>query len=491
MMQDSTNSTEQESVSETPDLTSASDSTSAADANVMGSLTQKITQIMTAPDTVNSGATANTSFIAFCSPGVAIAEADLMFADMTTKPEINANSAFSQVVNNIPNSQGFWGLTGKKVWDIYGDALTEITLPQTTLTPAQQAMLTKAQNFLVQTVTKTDPFTGATTTVTQDSLPYASYKACQTAYLSALTNYNGLQIQANAPGASDTIVQQWARNGAGLKSVVATAYGNWVSNGYKDYVEEAIGIISNLAGQGPQAMYQTMKTNFNMDRLTDTLGQQFYPTYVYPPDPLQAALDGSWLNYEFNLADVQTFQSNSQTNSGGSASASWGLWSASASAEYGEGSSSYSCDTKGLSVTTQLLQVPLTRAWMQPEIFWSRGWKWSPEAGLGPVSDGANPPQGLMPLYPTSMILAKNLQINLDMTNQSNSSQWSSISTSASFGWGPFSISGNYSHSQSSAQSSYTKTDSGISVPGSQIIAFVCEVIPQSPNPDPSLNWGS
>lgn len=464
---------------------------SAANANVMGSLTQKITQIMTAPDTVNSGATANQSFIAFCSPGVAIAEADLQFADMTTKAEINANGAFSQVVNNIPNSSGFWGLTDKKVWDIYQDAITNVTLPVTTLTEQQQAMLTKAQGFLTQTVTKTDPFTNQQTTVTQDSQPYAAYKQLQTAYITALTTYNGMQIQANAPGASDTVVQQWARNAAAWKSQVTTAYGAWVADGYKDYVEEAIGIISNLAGQGPEALYQSMKANFNADRLTDTLGQQFYPTYVYPSDPLQPALASSWLNYEFNLQDIQTFQSQSQTNSGGSAGASWGLWSASASAQYGSGQSNYECDTSDLGVAVQLLQIPLTRAWMRPEIFWSHGWKWAPSAGFGPVSDGASPPQGLMPLFPTAVILAQNLNINLDMTNQKNSSSWSSISTSASFGWGPFSISGNYSHSESQAQSHYTHSNSGISVPGPQIIAYVCEVIPQSPNPDSSLPWPS
>jgi hypothetical protein len=462
---------------------------SAANANVMGSLTQKITQIMTAPDTVNSGAAANTSFLAFCAPGVPIAEADLSFGDMTTKPQINANGAFSLLVNNIPNSKGFWGLTGKKVWDIYQDAITNITLPNVTLTAAQQSALSKAQGFLVQQVTKTDPFTGNQTTTIQDSVPYAAYKQYQAAYNAALTNYNGLQIIANAPGASDTVVQQWARNGASLKAAVITAYGSWTANGYKDYVEEALGIISNLAGQGPQALYQSMKANFNADALTDTLGQQFYPTYVYPSNPLQAALSSSWLAYQFNLQDTQTFQSNSQTNTGGSAGASWGLWSASASAEYGSGQSSYECDTTGLTVGVDLLQVPLTRAWLRPEIFWSRGWRWAPSAGFGPVSDGARPPQGLMPLYPTAVILAKNLQISLDMTNQTNSSQWSSISTKASFGWGPFSISGNYSHSQSSSKSGFTKTNSGISVPGPQIIALVCEVIPQSPNPDPSLNW--
>ena len=464
---------------------------SAANANVMGSLTQKITQIMTAPDTVNTGAAANQSFIAFCAPGVAIARADLQFGDMTTKPQINANGAFSKVVNNIPNSSGFWGVTDKKVWDIYQDAITNVTLPVTPLTDKQQKMLTKAQNFLVQTVTKTDPFTDEQTTVIQDSQQYALYKQNQTAYITALTNYNGMQILANAPGASDTVVQQWARNAAALKSQVTTAYGAWVANGYKEYVEEALGIISNLAGQAPGALYQSMKANFTADRLTDTLGEQFYPTYVYPSDPLQPALANSWLSYEFKLQDIQSFQSQSQTNSGGSAGASWGLWNASASAEYGSGQSDYQCDTSNLSVGVQLLQIPLTRAWLRPEIFWSRGWKWAPTAGFGPVSNGGSPPQGLMPLFPTAVILAQNLAINLDMTNEKNSSSWSSIKTSASFGWGPFSISGNYGRSDSQSKSGYTQSNSGIKVPGPQIIAYICEVIPQSPNPDPKLDWPS
>jgi hypothetical protein len=455
----------------------------------MGSLTQKITQIMTAPDQVNGGAAPNNSFIAFCSPGIAINEAALNFGDMSTKDQINANSAFSQLVNNIPDSAGFWGLTDKKVWDIYNDAISQITLPVATLTTAQATELKKAQDFLVQLVTSTDPFTGAKTTALQDTVPYAAYKMYQTAYIAALTNYNGLQIQANAPGASNAMVQAWSLNGNALQSEVVSAWNNWIATGNKNYVEEAIGIISNLAGQGPQSMYAAMNANYTMNSRKDVLGETFYPTFVYPVDPLQAALNGSWLTYEFNLSDVDSFQSKSASNSGGGASGSWGLWSGGASASFASGQTHATCDTTGLSVSVQLLQVPLSRAWLESEIFWSRGWKFSPASGLGLVSDGDVPPQGLMALFPTAVILAQNLQINLDMTNAANASQFSSQSESGSIGWGPFSVNGNHSESQSSSSSSFTKTDSGIQVPGPQIIGFVCQMLPLSPNPDPSLAW--
>jgi hypothetical protein len=456
----------------------------------MASLTQKITSIMTAPDQTGSGATPNASFLAFCSPGVAIGRDELNFGDMSTKALINANGAFSLVVNNIPNSAGFWAITDKKVWNVYESAITEIDLPVSTLSEKEAKMLKKAQDFLYQSQTTKDPFTDEEKTSIVDSPAYASYQAYRAKYQAALKTYNGLLIQANAPGASDAVVQDFARNGASYKDAVISAFGEWTSKGYREYVEEAIGIIGNLTGKGPAAIYQTMRANFKADRLTDTLGEQFYPTYVYPKDPLNPAFDSSWMNFFFNLQDIQTFQSESSTNSGGSASGGWGLWSGSASASYGQGQQNYECDTSNLSLSVQLIQLPLTRPWIRPEIFWSRGWRWSNSAS-GQISDGKTPPQGLMPLYPTSVILAKNLNIKLDMSNTKNQSSWSKISTSASIGWGPFSVSGNYSSSNSQSSSKFTQTSTGITVPGTQIIAYVCEVLPLSPNPDPSLNWQS
>ncbi len=101
------------------------------------------------------------------------------------------------------------------------------------------------------------------------------------------------------------------------------------------------------------------------------------------------------MSFYFNLEDGEnTFQSDSSTNSGGSASGSWGLWSGSASASYGQGQSNYECDTSNLSLSVQLIQLPLTRPWMRPEVYWSRGWRWSAGAS-GVISDGKTPASGL------------------------------------------------------------------------------------------------
>ena len=284
-------------------------------------------------------------------------------------------------------------------------------------------------------------------------------------------------------------MQEWARNGAAYESQVTGAYGSWVTDGCKSDVDEALSVIGSLARLGPATLYRTLRASLAADQLTDTLGHIFYPTFVYPTDPLMAALKASWTTFEFNLQDLHTFQPDGRISSGGSAGPGWGLWSGGSSAGYGTGQSTFGCDATGLMVQAELLQVPLARAWMRPEIFHSRGWRWSPSAGFGPVSDGGNPPVGSMPLLPTWVVIAQNVMINLDMTAQQNAASWSAISSGSSIGWGPFSIQGNHSHPGASSESHFTQSSGGISVPGPQIIAFVCDVLGRSPDPDPTLEW--
>src|SRR5205823_5249699 len=146
--------------------------------------------------------------------------------------------------------------SARTIWDVYEDAITHVTLPSTTLTSRQQSELEQAQAFLTTTATRTDPVTGARRQVIEDTPQYAAYREHQTAYLAVLSSHNGMEIQAEVPGASNDLVQDWARNGAAYRSQVASAWGAWVANGCKDDVEEALGIIRILSGQGPATLYE-------------------------------------------------------------------------------------------------------------------------------------------------------------------------------------------------------------------------------------------
>ena len=88
------------------------------------------------------------------------------------------------------------------------------------------------------------------------------------------------------------------------------------------------------------------------------------------------------------------------------------------------------------------------------------------------------------------MIVARNTKIKLDMSQTDNKKAASSISASASVGWGPFSVSGNYAHSESKASQDSVVTNSGIEIPGMVILGFVCKKLSKSPNPSPNItDW--
>lgn len=459
---------------------------------VMAGLLGKLYTILTAPDEINQGATdsAKTTFISFCSPGIAVSEPDLTFGDLSTKDQIIANARFSQLTNYIPNPVGFWSMAGDLTWNIYKDAITNVKLPVSELTEKEQKMLQKAENFLVETVTKVDPFTEEQTTTTQPTAAYKAYQNMFSKYQAALATYNDMLINAKAKTASPDAVQRFNLNGPAARQAVVNAYQEWGSVGYREYVQEANGIISNLTGRGPQALYDQLKAAFNMDARTDPVtGEVYYTTLYFPEGVLTPRFAQSWQTFTFAVDQSSEYAEQSAVSWGGGVQGSYGLFSAGASAAYSKEQSHSHADTSGMRISVELTQVPLLRSWWSPWIFKSHGWDWDKSAGFGPVSNGETPPQGLMPIFPTQVILARNLQVDMDMTSKDNTSFMESIKTETAVGFGPFSLRGNYAHTQSRSTHDFTASQSGISCPGPQIIGFICEMLPKSPDPDPNLNW--
>ena len=86
-----------------------------------------------------------------------------------------------------------------------------------------------------------------------------------------------------------------------------------------------------------------------------------------------------------------------------------------------------------------------------------------------------------MPWVATTFVFARNVTIKSNFTSQDQSHFASHDTATTSVGWGPFSVSGSYSHSQSKDKFQ-SKLDAGtLSLPGLQVIAFVCSRTPPSP----------
>lgn len=98
-------------------------------------------------------------------------------------------------------------------------------------------------------------------------------------------------------------------------------------------------------------------------------------------------------------------------------------------------------------------------------------------------------PSGEMTVLPTAVILARDLQVAGSFSRPLVDQMNSRIAASASVGFGPFSIAGRFSIGDQAGSKKGTVTTTGLSAPDVQLMAYVCGVLPASPNPDPSLPW--
>ena len=283
---------------------------------------------------------------------------------------------------------------------------------------------------------------------------------------------------------------EMTNNGPIYKSEAINAYSQWGSLGYRDYVNQARGIIANFTGRSSFALYDRLRAQFDGARRLDQFGTTFYPTFVYPANVLTPAFSDAWTKFSFSETEISTFESKESTNWGGGVGGGFGLWSFGAGVNYSEEKTYDRADISQFGVEAELIQLPILRGWLNGWIFSSRGWKGIDELEQnGSISNGDYPLDGFMPVLPTSMIVARNVKVHANMESEENRTFKSELNASARVGWGPFSMRGNYSHSESSASHDYESDSSGVVARGAQIIAFVCDVLPLSPNPDPDIEF--
>jgi len=91
----------------------------------------------------------------------------------------------------------------------------------------------------------------------------------------------------------------------------------------------------------------------------------------------------------------------------------------------------------------------------------------------------------LFPMYPTAFLLAANvvLEIEGDTSDIQSHFHTSTTSGSASVGWGPFSVTSSFSHTDTQANSTCEATATGckITIRSPQIIGWISQIVPALP----------
>ena len=86
-----------------------------------------------------------------------------------------------------------------------------------------------------------------------------------------------------------------------------------------------------------------------------------------------------------------------------------------------------------------------------------------------------------LPSVVTSLILIKDLKIKWSNFESAWSQQMETNAGSASVGWGPFAVSGHYSHHDEQRDFTAEVTSEGLAVSGIQLIGYVSTINPAAP----------
>lgn len=458
----------------------------ATDEQLLQSLLEKIYNIVVGPDPINKVDSVGGSYVSFCLPGIPLAPDDLDFSFVELNKSERA-ADFASLVNSVPPAKGRWAPSDRKVDSYYRRVLNETIRPVVNLSKAEKARLDAAYSILTRTVEAVDLTSGEVKKVPADTPLYEAYQERAAAYLMALSAYKSLHANYLARPDDPQAQSEWFTKSAILKQQVKLAYDRWLAGGKKT-IEEALDAIEEL-GRGTGERWRRLEQTLTLAEQTTSEGQPYLFTKFFPSKFYDEAHQGSWTRFSMSHEEVHTVDEKSSTNWGGSGGFSVGLWSVGASASYAEQKSHYRSDGKISGLEVQLIRVPIRRSWWDPTIFWDRGWKFDPQISNLILSDGKIPPSGEMPSYPTAMIVAKQLKLGIEMTSEENNHVATQFSASGSVGWGPFSVRGNYSRNTEKKTHDFTKTAAGLEAPGMQVIGFVCELLPKSPDPDTTLNW--
>ncbi len=406
----------------------------------------KVHALLTAEDPVNRQP-GRDLHVAFCSPGIPVAAADLDFSLRSTA-SAEARYAFALLANSLPGAGQLWSSTDRKLWRIWDQVLTQSALAQSTLTAAETRTLEEKRAYLTQIRTVPSP-EGRRQKIIETAV-YAKYKQLRASYDRATLKYNHLRITAKYSQA-ERDQELWQVNEPVYRRQLGGQFDDWVSRGAKNDVEKAIQLIDQVTGRGPGLHWRTLKESFRMSELTSPGGHSYYDTDLAPAEVF-ALPDSAWLDFSFSRDELGI---RAAARSAGGVSADERLDDAGAA------------DLESVSV--QLLEAAIVRPWLDGSVFRSRAWKWSQDSGIAePLADGSWPPRGtpLLPAYPTAVLFARNLTI------RGRGLPAAAAGKVGSFALGPGRAAGD------------SVTNQGV-----QILAFLCAKVPRSPDPDPALSW--
>jgi hypothetical protein len=263
-------------------------------------------------------------------------------------------------------------------------------------------------------------------------------------------------------------------------------------NAVKDVVENALALIGSQARDTAAEFLKAAKENVDRNRgkfLVDVGGGiAVLYSEVFPGNWCKADAE-NWTEYSFDSTTSHFADHNETTSFGGGGGLNLGFWSIGGSSQHTETRHELNKENDSLFISFEYSIAEINRPWLDTLLFRLNNWFIQGQKP-GTVSNGSSEQLSKaiieqdslwLPAIPSQMILVKNLFISNSKFQEAYKSSRSYTSAGASFGWGPFSISGNYSRESTDVVIDTYQGRNGLRVKGVQLIGWVSEIIPLSP----------
>jgi hypothetical protein len=449
------------------------------------------------------------TFLTWCMPGMAFTPQDVDFCakgiySAHTGEEMNTRlmHAFnlSMLLDFIPDvdapystdrQEGMYKPDAeKRLSEMYRQILRFSKVVNHDPSPTEKEKLERFRKLLFSTKKVKDLVTDEEKEVTVESPMLAAYNEKMAAYFAAVLEYNAKRVAAAAATGPEgkQAVADFSMNAQTYYLKVKAAADAWTSGGYRNEVDQMNAFINQVTERSMVMWKQQLEEAYDKAVVTGTdVAIPFrYTTLV----PGAFATAPGWTTIGVNHETTHWAKDNESKSWNAGGGLSFGLFSIGGGAHGTKTEVQATSEIHSFSLSFDLTQTLIVRPWFFPEWFASRGWMLRKGEGWTfdqMPSDGAKPPQGEFIGYATQALFARNVAIrSADFVSAYKSVQ-SSVGGGGGIGWGPFRLSGGYSHSEGHERYDAQADGEWLRVPGMQIIGFINHLIGKAPNPLPEL----
>ena len=449
------------------------------------------------------------TFFTWCMPGLPITANDLDFAakgiySAATGEEMNTRLqhafALAMLFDFIPDvdapystdrQEGMFKPDAEmRLSEIYRQILRFSKVASFELSDAEKAKMAKFRGLLFATKKVKDLITDEEKEITEEGPVLKAYNERMAAYIAAATEYNAKRVAAaGATGPEGkAAVADWSMNAQLYALKVKAAADAWTSGGYRNEVDEMNGWINQTTQRSLVLWKQELLEAYDKGVVTGTdVAIPFRYTTLVPGDFANA---GGWTTIGVSHETVDWAKHNESTSWSVGGKASFGFYSAGGGVNKSSATQTHDVALSSFGMEFEIAQAIIVRPWFYPEWFANRGWILRKGEGWTfdeMPSDGGSPPKGTFIGYATQAIFVRNLKIkSADFVSAYKATQ-EEFGANASVGWGPFSLSGSYKHTESDEKFHSDAQGEWMNVNGMQIIGFVNHLIGKAPNPAEDL----